>query len=680
MLATQTTSENGDVDFDSLGLSLAELFNLEVTIAAGFKQSVAKAPAVTSVITAQDIETTGARNLMEVLKTVPGFFTSYNAMGLPTFTIRGISSFGNPEVLLLVNGIRMNHTDTGAGGGFTTPSLHAISRIEVIRGPGSAVYGADAFAGVVNIITKTADDIQGAEVGMRMGNLDTQNVWGSYGDTWNGFDVMVALEYDTTDGSGGTIDSDKQTVLDGIFGTNASVTPSPFDIRGRDYDVRLDIQKGNWQVRAGYHNRRTGFGANGTEALSNIGEFVHDRFNAELIYHNPELTDYWDVTAQLSYIQMKRGTDLMVLYPPGAFGGAFPDGMVINNAYYERHPRFDLSGFYSRFNKHLIRAGAGYVVDDQYKIEHGNNIGGTMEDFSDTPNAPAPEIDRNNWYVFLQDSWQLSSEWELTAGIRYDEYSDFGSTTNPRAALVWQAQPNFTTKLLFGQAFRAPAFDELYISNNTEQMGNPNLEPETIKTWELAFDYKATKTLNFALNLFHYDIKNKILYVLDDPNAAEVSMVAQNTGMWTGNGLELETRWQINPKSNLLFNYAFQKSEDDKTDQELGNSPEHQAYLRTDLLLFPNWFLDAQISWMGDWSRKPGDPREKIDDSTTVNLNLRYKEMDNKRWNVAVGVRNLFDEDVRIPSLGPDADGVINIPNDYPLDKRSYWAELRYHF
>jgi outer membrane receptor for ferrienterochelin and colicin len=295
-------------------------------------------------------------------------------------------------------------------------------------------------------------------------------------------------------------------------------------------------------------------------------------------------------------------------------------------------------------------------------------------------NVWAPEVDRNNWYVFLQDSWQISSDWEFTAGIRYDEYSDFGSTTNPRAALVWQAQSNLTTKLLFGSAFRAPVFNELYISNNALQMGNPNLEPETIKTWELAFDYKATKTLNFALNLFHYDIKDKILYVLDDPNATEVSMVAQNAGMWAGNGLELETRWQISPKANLLFNYAFQKSEDDKTGQELGNSPEHQAYLRTDWLLFPNWFLDTQVNWAGDWSRKPGDPRKKVDDSTTVDLTLRHKDSNQNRWNLAVGVRNLFDEDVRIPSFIPDTDGLIYIPNDYPLYKRSYWAELRYRF
>ncbi|RKZ52244.1 MAG: TonB-dependent receptor [Candidatus Parabeggiatoa sp. nov. 3] len=678
MAAAETTNENGDIDMDSLGLSLAELFDLEVTIATGAKQTVAKAPAVTTVITAHDIEAIGAKDLRQVLNTVPGFFASHNFASWPNYTIRGISSSENQEVLMLVNGIRMNHSDTGEGGGLTMPALHAISRIEIIRGPGSAVYGADAFAGVINIITKTAAEIQGTEVGMRVGNLDTENAWVSHGDTWNGFDVMLAFEHNTTDGSGGIIDSDAQTIFDRMEGTNASLAPGPYALGRRDYDVRLDIQKGNWQFRAGYHDFEGELGAGATEALtSSISK--QKRFNTELVYHNPTFTEYWDVTTQLSYLHMERPLHL-VLYPAGAFG--LPYAMTENLNYYEQHPRLDVSGFYSRFDKHLIRLGTGYAIDDQYKITDSLNFRdgqeGTMVDRSDQSDAWAPEVDRDSWYVFLQDRWIISPEWEFTAGIRYDNYSDFGSTTNPRAAVVWQPQPNFTTKLLFGRAFLAPTFDKLYIRTNPLGMGNPNLKPETIETWELAFDHQATETLHFAFNLFHYDIKDKMLYVPD--YTTELIRTAQNVGGWTGHGLEFETRWKMTSKSSLLFNYAFQNSEDDETGKELGNSPEHQAYLRTDWLLFPNWFLNSQINWVADWSRKPGDPRKKVDDSTTVDLTLRHKNINKNRWNFAVGVRNLFDEDVHIPSFPPDTDGLIYIPNDYPLYKRSYWLELGYKF
>jgi iron complex outermembrane receptor protein len=392
------------------------------------------------------------------------------------------------------------------------------------------------------------------------------------------------------------------------------------------------------------------------------------------------LTDYWDVTAQMSYLQMDVGYDL-VIFPPGTSGpGQFPDGKILRLLYGERHSRFDISGFYSRFNKHLIRVGTGYIVDDQYDIHTLHNFaGGAIQNFTDTPDAGAPEINRDDMYIFLQDTWKLSQEWELTSGIRYDKYSDFGKTINPRLALVWQPLPAFTSKLLFGSAFRAPTFDELYINNDVTMMGNPNLKPETIETWELALSYVATETLHFSFNLFSFDIEDKILYP-NAPQGSNVMFMAQNAGNWEGYGLEFETRWKMTNKSNLWFNYAFQNSEDQDIEQELGNSPTHQAYLRTDWLVFPNWFLNGQLNWQADWSRQPNDPRDKIDASVTMNLNLRYKNINQNRWSFAVGVRNLFDEDVKNRSIGPDSNGRISMPNDYPLDRRSYWLEMKYRF
>ncbi len=89
-------------------------------------------------------------------------------------------------------------------------------------------------------------------------------------------------------------------------------------------------------------------------------------------------------------------------------------------------------------------------------------------------------------YAFLQDEWQLATEWNLTAGLRHDRYSDFGSTTNPRLALVWNAAYNVTLKALHGRAFRSPSFTEQYSTNNPTNRGNPNLKPERIKMTELA--------------------------------------------------------------------------------------------------------------------------------------------------------------------------------------------------
>ena len=132
-----------------------------ISIATGRTQPIARAPSVASVITSDDIKAIGATDLDQVLETVPGLHVSNAGAGLnPIYIIRGIQSQFNPQVLMLINGIPITNSYVGnrsqVWGGMP---INNIARIEVVRGPGSALYGADAFAGVINIITKESADI-----------------------------------------------------------------------------------------------------------------------------------------------------------------------------------------------------------------------------------------------------------------------------------------------------------------------------------------------------------------------------------------------------------------------------------------------------------------------------------------------------------------------------------------
>jgi len=198
-------------------LSLEEL--MKVTIVTGVQQSLSKAPGVVSVITAKDIREMGARDLDEVLETVPGLHVSRETQGYrPIYTMRGIYSGRNPEVLMLINGIPITTLYTGNRGFvWGRMPINMISRIEVIRGPGSAVYGADAFAGVINLITKAKKEIDGTEVGARLGSFNTYEGWALHGDKWNGFDMTASLEYLATDGQNSIVDADAQTAYDKIY-------------------------------------------------------------------------------------------------------------------------------------------------------------------------------------------------------------------------------------------------------------------------------------------------------------------------------------------------------------------------------------------------------------------------------------------------------------------------------
>jgi len=186
------------------------------------------------------------------------------------------------------------------------------------------------------------------------------------------------------------------------------------------------------------------------------GTFESDRFNADLTYHNPTFTDTWDVQAQISYFDTTQEVDNdTILLPPGSFlapgVGPFPDGVIGNPEVFERHTRYSLTGLFSGFKKHRIRLGAGYVDSEIYRVEEENNFSplgfGTLTDVSDTPFVFLPERHRNNSFAFIQDVWNFSNDWELTAGLRYDDYNDFGSTVNPRFALVWSARHDLTAKL-----------------------------------------------------------------------------------------------------------------------------------------------------------------------------------------------------------------------------------------
>jgi iron complex outermembrane receptor protein len=219
---------------------------------------VGKAPAVASVITAEDIKAIGATDIDEALETVPGLHVARSNIGYnPIYSFRGISSQLNQQVLLMINGIPITHAYAGdrslMWGGMP---VQAIARIEVVRGSGSAVYGADAAAGVINIITKTKQDINGTEVGGRFGSFGTYDGWAMHGDTWAGFDVAAMVEYHDTAGQKSIVDIDLQSQFDNSpLNTHASRAPGPVSLSRNNLDARLDLSRGSWRWRGGLQQR-----------------------------------------------------------------------------------------------------------------------------------------------------------------------------------------------------------------------------------------------------------------------------------------------------------------------------------------------------------------------------------------------------------------------------------------
>ena len=210
-----------------------------------------------TVITAQDIAAMGATDLDEVLETVPGLHVARSNLAYsPLYMIRGVASDFNPQVLMLQNGVPMTTLYVGSRGVvWAGLPVQNIARIEVIRGPGSALYGADAYSGVINIITKGPQDIDGTELGLHAGSFNSRDAWVQHGGSVGPLALAAFLRIGRTDGAKGIVTSDAQTALDGLFGTHASLAPGPVNNGDHAVDGGLELDYGKWRLRAGYKQR-----------------------------------------------------------------------------------------------------------------------------------------------------------------------------------------------------------------------------------------------------------------------------------------------------------------------------------------------------------------------------------------------------------------------------------------
>lgn len=658
-----------------LSLSIEQLVEQPVSIASHSEQPLGEVPAVVSVITADDIKATGATNLVDVLQSVPGIHVRYQHFGnRPLINFRGTN---NKQTLLMVNGAPMSDLMWRLGIFWKGLPVNAIERVEIIRGPGSALFGTDASAGVINVITKTAGPIDDSEIGVRIGSFDSQAGWMQYGGQHGGFDIGMTLDLSTTDGHDPLIPADAQTRHDLVYGTTASLAPGTAGYGYHSTDLRFSAARDNWRLMLDYSRHDDlETGMTGAGALDALTEGNDRRFGAALLYADDSFRADWGINAELRYrdIDYSSGYGFQE-WPPGFTdtGGSYPDGVLNLYRSAERSTSGELSGVYRGLDEHEITLGAGFRWQDIYHVEHyvnsgvdgnGNPLppGGPLIDLSGTPYAFAPDKDRTIAYLYLQDLWKISDDWELTAGARYDHDADFGGSFNPRAALVWQTTHRLTSKLLYGRAFRAPYFQELY-TETSFSLPNPDLDPERSETWELSFAYLARNDLRLGMNLYHF--RQSDIITLVRPAGLSKGQY-QNTGVHEIRGVEFETWWQ--PGRDIQLTANFSLSDPDNTPYRENAIPDRQAYARIDWQFRPYWNWNLQANWLGKIYRDDSDDRVAIDDYTLVDTTVRYGGIND--WEFALSVRNLLDEDARAHTRSA-------IPTDLPLPGRSLFAEVR---
>lgn len=647
-----------------------------VSISTGTKQLLRKAPSAATVITAEDIVAMGATTLSEALEAVPGMHISRSTLQngyQPTYGMRGILTDSAPHVLMMINGVPRTSAFLGNPDEFPVElPVENIARIEVIRGPGSAVYGADAFAGTINIITKTAGEINGSSFGVRAGSFKSWDTWFQHGSKQGELEIASYLKIGGTDGQRRTVRADKQSELDGLFASTASLAPGSLNLGHDDIDGQIDLAYNKLRLRGSYTLRNNiEMGAGLASALDPVGRLRSERFSSDLSWSDANFARDLSLTLQASYMQLANEvTTPLVLFPKGAFGNAFPNGMIGDPDKWERQTRLSAASVYSGFADHRLRFGIGHDKIEIYKTAESKNFIAT----AGLPTAVAmytatganlflsPQK-RNVNYGYLQDEWSFARDWTLTGGVRYDRYSDFGGTTNPRLALVWEARQDLTAKLMYGSAFRAPSFVELYATGNPVALGSASLMPEKITTFEGAVTWQVRHNLQTSLSLFQHKISDII---------ALSGTTYKNTGKQDGNGGEVEVVWDQSARLRLSGNYAYQKNVDQTTKKDSGYAPHHHFYTRADWRFTPGWLVSGQLNHVAERKRVAGDTRPDVPDYTSVDLTLRTDQV-KQGWDFAGSLRNAFNADIREPSKSGSG-----ITFDLPMPGRTVYLQAIY--
>ena len=694
-LICTTAAQAQDQIEDLFSLSPAELAEIPVSIATGTAKPVFRSASVTTVITAQQITRMGATQLHEVLETVPGLHATLQPVTNDyVYTLRGIPNGTGAQILMLMDGVRINVPYKGSiMSGMEIP-VEAIQRIEVIRGPGSALYGADAFAGVINIITKKAGDIDGVVIGGRVGSSDRQSGWGQVGGSWAGWDVAASVQY-SHDGidNDRVITADLQSKLD----SSVSQAPGPMQTQGERWNAHLNlkhkyVKMGFWAFSGVDQGLRAGSGG----SLDKKGRVNNENYLADVQFSTEDLIDNWELRARMSYLSAEVDIDAYN-FPSGAvlpidgnghFNASaplgfvsFPDGMRSQLTFINKVPRALLTAIYKGWESHLLRFSAGYRYEE-FNSTESRNFGpgvlspvpgslisaGPLVDVTGTANVFLSNHHRDIWSFVLQDEWEISPDWQLTTGVRYDEYSDFGTTFNPRVALVWDVNSQLTTKLLYGEAFRAPSFLEQYQQNSPFFSGNPGLRPEEMKTIELAFDYRPMSTLRTALNVYYYKITDSIVV---DPDSAQLTVI--NSKGQEGYGSELEWSWQFHKDWHLKGNYSWQNARNLSLARRVAGVPEHQVYSALAWSFLPDWQIQTQMKWIGRRVNLVGDTRPTLKDYETFDVTLNGKNLLGF-MNVTASVRNLFDSTGREPS------DYNAYSQGFPIERRNFYLEMKIKF
>ncbi len=610
-----------EVSADSTSIEELLLFyeqeDLLVVTATRYTQKKKESPSAITVITKEDIRKHSWRNLIEALETVVGFDVTYNRrLRRPEIGARGMlgGSVGK-RVLVMVDGRPVNRVADGSSDlGFETP-MNNIERVEIIRGPGSALYGPNAFSGVINIITLSPTDdfttdlyVTSGTAGARGYDLNTSNTIGAVGLSLSASSIHFDDEgiWKRNEDLGRDSFWGKLTYRDLILSAGYNTNDKGLPVRGRYDNGDFRSENRLWFIDGKY----------AFQATPSLNVNLHAYLNNE---------------------------DRRLIYA---------DNIVGTHPLAQNHI------------KEEIRTGGGitldYLVSENFRLVSGTEL--RHEEFRFNLDLGSNQRETTNTGIFFQGEGRFFDDLLITAGGRYDHHSIYDGVISPRLSASYNFLDRGRLRLAYGESFRAPSFVELYLYVGATKVGNTALGPEEIKSFEAGISYTFSRYLDGEATFFYNKMEDGIIF---DTNAFTF---INKDGNAQSKGLEVELKSRPFNNLSIFSSYTYQDTEDEGG-AEIANSPKHKINLGFTWERGPST-LTLSTHYKGNRRDLNGN---YLGGYTTFNGKYQYKIMDNMHLSVAA--RNIFNNKYTIEKHDPQFTTGYEA-NDFFYEDTSIWVGL----
>ncbi|MCV6638006.1 TonB-dependent receptor [Candidatus Albibeggiatoa sp. nov. NOAA] len=628
-----------------LQLSLEELMDLQVITASKKQDSIHDAPGIITVVTAQEIEKFGANNLREVLGRLTSTYLSQMYIVPQNSTaVRG--SFGglDTQVLLLLNGRPFKESISG---GFNYPiylafPISSIQKIEMIRGPGSVLYGSNAYMGVINILTKTDENTN--EISVMTGSLGTRATETYVHHEHNDLKLTTGLRYfEETEGwqfqAVDELGESNQTQFDeynagAYFNANYKQFNVDFTWLRANQRHFGEIPQWSWQAQ----DIKT------TRILADIGYKHH-------------FSDHWHVETNLTYNQ--RQTDL-------------ESGVNRKN----------------QENKDWLLEIVNYWQNDKFSWLMGATAqymtGASLATTKDVPERLYPTV--RNYYetlytLYTQADYKFNEKTKFILGGQWVQPEGISSSFVPRLGLIYQFSDNLGVKILYSEAYRT-AFEVEKSIQTVVVQGTKDLKPETIKTYDFQVFYD-TQHHQFSAT-YYRSTQQDLITAIPMPN--QVRLRYTNLGEREIQGIELESKWMPSEKIFFTSSLTYQSNENNQGLKNVTLMPNWMVKLGISyqfnhavaLSLFDTYYTAAHINPLRPKPKMVNPPANNYH-MVTLNMRVKLDQWLNLPSDNALilntYIYNLLDEEVYMPEF---LRGQIN---SLPVRQgRGIYVGLKYYF